>query len=231
MRSRPLIYAARGAAAAVVLLIVSTLFASTAASGVTPSLINGSGSSWAANAVNQWVTDVANQGIQVVYSPDGDSAGRQDFANGTSDFAVTAEGYQGVDPATGLDDTSNGRKYVYVPIAAGGTSFPYQIRFDGHQVENLRLSGETLAKIFTNQITNWDNPAITQDNNGVALPSLPITPVVQAEGSGATQQLSGYFAKQYPQIWQAFAGSPDATEYWPRQGNQVAENGSNQAMN
>ncbi len=231
MRSRLPVLAARGVATMVVLLIASALLANATAGAVTPSLINGSGSSWAANAVNQWVTDVANQGIQVVYSPDGDSAGRQDFANGTSDFAVTAEGYQGVDPSTGLDDTSNGRLYSYVPIAAGGTAFPYQIRFDGQQVENLRLSGETLAKIFTDQITNWDDPAITQDNNGVALPSLPITPVVQAEGSGATQQLSAYFAKEYPQIWQSFAGSSSATEYWPRQGDQVAENGSNQAMN
>ena len=53
-------------------------------------------------------------------------------------------------------------------------------------MENLRLSGETLAKIFTNQITNWDDPEITRDNNGVPLPSLPIIPVVQSEGSGST---------------------------------------------
>ena len=44
-------------------------------------LIEGSGSSWAANAVNQWVADVASEGIQVVYTPDGDAQGRQDFAN------------------------------------------------------------------------------------------------------------------------------------------------------
>ena len=32
--------------------------------------------------------------------------------------------------------------------------------------DNLRLSGQTLAKIFTDEITNWDDPAITKDNNG-----------------------------------------------------------------
>ncbi len=231
MRSRLPILVALGVATSVVVATLSAIFASTASWGVTPSLIQGSGSSWAENAVNQWVTDVSNQGVQVVYNPDGDSAGRQDFANKTSDFGVTSEGYQGVDPSTGLSDTSNGRPYAYIPIAAGGTAFPYQIRLDGKQVENLRLSGETLTKIFTNQITNWDDPAITKDNNGVALPSLPIVPVVQAEGSGATQQLTTYFATEFPQIWSAFAGSSSATEYWPRQGDQVAENGSNQAMN
>ena len=44
---------------------------------------------------------------------------------------MTSIGYQGVDPVTGVSDTSQGRPYAYLPIAAGGTSFPYQIRFDG----------------------------------------------------------------------------------------------------
>ncbi len=194
-------------------------------------LIQGSGSSWAANAVNQWVADVASQGVQVVFTPDGDAQGRQDFANRTSDFAVTAEGYQGVDPVTGVSDNSGGRPYAYLPIAAGGTSFPYQIKIDGQQVENLRLSGQTLAKIFTNQITNWDDPAITKDNNGVQLPSLPIIPVVQSEGSGSTEQLTSYFNAEFPSIWQPFAGQAGGTEYFPRQGDQIAQNGSNSAMN
>ena len=95
-----------------------------ASAAVSHALIQGSGSSWAANAVNQWVADVQSQGLQVVYTPNGDAQGRQDFANLTSDFSVTSLGYQGRDPVTGIDDTSNGRRYAYLPIAAGGTSFP-----------------------------------------------------------------------------------------------------------
>jgi ABC-type phosphate transport system substrate-binding protein len=219
------------ATAAVMALALAPWLAAGPAGAVTPSLIEGSGSSWAENAVNQWVADVASQGVQVVYTPDGDAQGRQDYANKTSDFSVTSDGYQGLDPVTGIDDTSQGRPYAYLPIAAGGTSFPYQIRFDGQQVENLRLSGETLAKIFTNQITNWDNPEITADNNGVALPNLPITPVVQSEGSGATEQLTTYFNTEYPNIWQPYSGLNTGTEYYPRQGDQIAQNGSNSAMN
>jgi phosphate transport system substrate-binding protein len=214
-------------------LIVAASLSGGGVAGAVPatSLIQGSGSSWAANAVNQWVSDVASQGVQVVYTPDGDAQGRQDFANKVSDFAVTAEGFQGVDPATGVSDTSDGRPYAYLPIAAGGTSFPYQIKVDGQQVENLRLSGETLTKIFTNQITNWDNSEITADNNGVQLPDLPITPVVQSEGSGSTYQLTDWFSEQFPSIWNPFAGQSGPTEYFPRQGDEIAQNGSNSAMN
>jgi ABC-type phosphate transport system substrate-binding protein len=219
------------AVAVTVALVLGPLLATSPAGAASHALINGSGSSWAENAVNQWVADVNSEGIQVVYNPDGDAQGRQDFANKVSDFSVTSDGYQGFDPVTGVSDTSQGRPYAYLTIAAGGTSFPYQIKFDGQQVENLRLSGETLAKIFTDQITNWDDPEITKDNNGHALPSLPIIPVVQSEGSGATQQLTNYFASQFPGIWQPFAGQKGGTEYFPRQGNQIAQNGSNGAMN
>jgi phosphate transport system substrate-binding protein len=198
-------------------------------------LIQSSGSSWAAIAVNQWVSDVNSQGIKVVYSPNGDAAGRQDFANKTSDFSVTSLGYQGRDPVTGVNDTSQGRPYAYLPIAAGGTAFPYQIKIHGKQVKNLRLSGETLAKIFTGRITNWSDPEITKDNNGVAIPSLPITPVVQSEGSGATAQLTRYFAKEYPSIWAPFNGGHDTlTEYFPPPSGgsaTIAQNGSDGAMN
>jgi phosphate transport system substrate-binding protein len=212
-------------------VLLGTMLWAAPAGAAPPSQIDGSGSSWAENAVNQWVSDVHAQGVEVVYSPDGDSQGRQDFANKVSDFSVTSDGYQGKDPVTGVIDSSGGRPYAYLPIAAGGTSFPYQIRFDGQQVENLRLSGLTIAKIFTNVITNWDDPEITKDNNGHALPSLPITPVVQSEGSGATNQLTSYLATDFPSVWKAFSGLSGPTEYFPRQGNQIAQNGSNGAMN
>jgi len=220
-----------GGAAAVLAVVVASLVLAGPAGAVTTALIQGSGSSWAENAINQFVADVNAEGIQVVYNPDGDAQGRQDFANKVSDFAVTADGYQGFTSKNGTADTAQGRPYAYLPIASGGTSFPYQIKIDGTQVRNLRLSGATLAKIFTNQITNWSNGTITKDNNGVQLPTLPIVPVVQSEGSGATEQLTNYFAKEYPSIWTTYAGQPGGTEYFPRQGTQIAQDGSNGAMN
>ena len=182
-----------------------------------PRADQGSGSSWAANAVNQWVADVASKASRSSTRP---TATRRAGRTSPTDVRLRGHviGYQGVDPVTGVNDTSQGRPYAYLPIAAGGTSFPYQIRYDGKQVRNLRLSGETLAKIFTNQITNWDDPEITADNNGHALPSLPITPVVQSEGSGATAQLTAYFATEYPSIWQAVPALNEDDRVLPARG-------------
>ena len=194
-------------------------------------LIQGSGSSWSANAVNQWVADVQPSGLQVVYTASGSAQGRKDFGYRTNDFAVSEIGYQGADPLTGESDTPQGRGYAYLPLVSGGTAFPYQVRVRGQLVRNLRLSGRTLALIFTNQITDWSDPAITADNNGRALPSLPITPVVHSEGSGSTAQFTRYMAQQFPDVWHGFAGQASFTEYYPRKGDAIAQSGSDGVMN
>ncbi len=231
----PVAPAAAEAAAAVGATLAVAPAPSTDAAGATPSvvhaLIQGSGSSWAANAINQWVADVKSQGMQVVFTPDGSAQGRKDFGYRTNDFAVSEIGFQGRDPLTGDEDSAQGRAYAYLPLVAGGTAFPYQIRVRGALVRNLRLSGQTLIKIFTNQITNWSDPAITADNNGHALPNLPIIPVVHSEGAGATEMLTRYFATQFPSIWTGFAGADTWTEYYPRQGSEIAQNGSDGVMN
>jgi ABC-type phosphate transport system substrate-binding protein len=207
-----------------------------AASG-SHALIQGSGSSWAANAVNQWVADVASQGMQVVFTANGSALGRKDYANRATDFGVSDVGFLGADPKSGQSDTSLGRSFAYLPVAAGGTSLPYHIDVGNTRIRNLRLSGETVAKIFTGQITNWNDAAITKDNNGRALPSLPIIPVVHAEGAGVTMQFTRYLAKQYPQIWAPCnGGSATETEYFPvncgkSTGNEKAFSGSDGVMN
>jgi ABC-type phosphate transport system substrate-binding protein len=215
--------------AAVAALVLGT--APPAGAAASHQQIVGDGSSWSANAVNQWISDVNAKSLQVVYTAPGSAQGRKDFGYKTTDFAVSDIGFQGTDPLTGASDSAQGRLYAYLPIVAGGTSFPYQIRVGGQLVRNLRLSGETLAKIFTNVITNWNDKQITRDNNGHALPSIPIIPIVHSEGSGSTAQFTAYLARQYPSLWTSFSGADVMTEYFPRKGQQISQNGSDGVMN
>jgi len=202
--------------------------------------IQGSGSTWSSNAVNQWISDVTSQGLQVVFSGVGSAQGRTDFAQQVTDFGVTDIGFQGTDPGTGAQDTNCStqtkicRPYAYEPIVAGGTSFPYHILVAGQLVRSLRLSPQTLTKIFTYQITNWDDPAITADNNGHALPSLQIVPVVHSEGSGSSAQFTTFMNTEFPSIWQPFAKVSSFLEYYPAPVHGqagVAQNGSDGVMN
>lgn len=192
--------------------------------------IEGTGSTWSELIVQQWIADVDANGMKVVYTGGGSSKGRKDFAQGSTDFAISEIPYQGTDEQ-GNADTSNGRQFAYLPIVAGGTAFTYQLKIGGQQVKNLRLSGETIAKIFTNQITNWNDPAIAKDNNGRAFPSLPITPVVRSDGSGTTAQFTLWMDKEHPSIWRPFYGKSGLTSYYPRQGRAIGQAGSDQVMN
>lgn len=187
--------------------------------------ITGTGSAYAANAVNQWVASGLRQGLQVDYTPTGSAAARADFRSYATDFAVSDTPFRGVDPRTGQRDDAGGRAYTYAPLVADAIAVPYQVRVNGELVRDLRLSGETLARIFTGQITDWSDPRITADN-GRQLPSLAITVVVPAEASGASAAFTAYLAKQYPSLWQAFAGSPDWSESYPAAAGFVAVNGS-----
>ena len=194
------------------------------------SQIEGSGSTWSEVILQQWISDVDALGMKVTYNGGGSSQGRKNFAQYVTDFGISEIPYQGTDEF-GNADTSNGRPFAYMPIVAGGTAFTYQVRVGGDLVKNLRLSGETIAKIFTNQITNWNDPAITKDNNGRALPSLPITPVIRSDGSGTTAQFTTWLDKMYPTIWRPFFGRSGLTSYFPRKDRAIAAAGSDQVMN
>jgi ABC-type phosphate transport system substrate-binding protein len=187
--------------------------------GFTP--LNGFGSSWAGPAIDQWAADVNNQGIVINFDPDGSAAGRQEYMLNQADFAASDIAFLTVpDPFQGGTENPPWA-YSYIPIVAGGTSFMYNLQVGGKRIRNLRLSGETIMKIFTGQITNWDNPEITADY-GEQLPSIPITVVVRADGSGASYQFSDWMVHEFPSDWQSFcarSGGPKTncgpTEFYP----------------
>jgi phosphate transport system substrate-binding protein len=213
-----------------VLGLAAVLLAGTAAPAQAASYvaISGSGSTWSQNALDQWRRNVASlYGMQVNYSGTGSSAGRTDFINGTVDFAVSEIPFQSKPDVPGAQpEIPDAGSYAYMPIVAGGTSFMYNLKIGGKRVTNLRLSGDTITKIFTNQITNWSDPAIKADNPGLAMPNKTITPVVRSDGSGSTAQFTLWMSKQYGSQWKSFSGLDGLTSQYPVKGPIKAQNGS-----
>jgi phosphate ABC transporter permease subunit PstA/phosphate ABC transporter phosphate-binding protein len=164
--------------------------------------IGGAGSTWSSNALDQWRRNVVQYGMHINYQANGSSDGRNQFRNGTVDFAISEIPYGLTD--AGVKDLPPTRNYAYMPIVAGGTAFMYNLKIGGQRVTNLRLSGESLARIFTGQATMWNDPKIQKDNPGLTLPAQRIVPVVRSDGSGTTAQLTTWLSKKYASLWDAY---------------------------
>jgi phosphate ABC transporter phosphate-binding protein len=164
--------------------------------------VNGGGSSWSANAVDQWRRNVQQFGMRVNYASTGSSDGRNQFRNGTLDFASSEIPYGLKDG--NVVDTPPSIGFAYMPLVAGGTAFMYNLEVGGKRLTNLKLSGELIVKIFTGVITMWNDPAIAKANPGISLPARKIIPVVRSDGSGSTAQLTTWMASEYSTLWDAY---------------------------
>ncbi|WP_278102338.1 phosphate ABC transporter substrate-binding protein PstS [Microbacterium proteolyticum] len=164
--------------------------------------LSGSGSTWGQNGLDVWRRDVARtDAITVNYSGTGSSAGRRDFIAETVDFAVSDVPFQTEATAESPTPEAGMPPYEYLPLLAGGTALAYNLWIDGHRVTDLRLSGAVVARIFAGRITRWNDPEIQADNPALTMPDQAITPVVRADGSGSSAQLTGWMADRYPSIW------------------------------
>lgn len=193
------------------LAVAVTMLATTLAFGLsTPAnaqvTVDGAGSTWSQIAVDQWRADVARQGVTINFQGVGSTAGRVAYYQGQVDFAVSEIPFQTGAESGGVDEVqaASGRPFAYLPIVAGGTAFMYQLVVGGERVEDLRLSPNTVAKIFTGEITNWNDAQISADNRGRQFPSLTIKPVIRSDGSGTSAQFTAFMAAKTPDVWNAF---------------------------
>jgi ABC-type phosphate transport system substrate-binding protein len=157
-----------------------------------------------------------------------------DYIDNQDDYAVSDEPFRtSVDKLAGLPPEHVPLGFSYIPAPASGVAFPYHLTVGGHQISNLRLSSNTVMKIFTGQITNWDDPQITHDY-GSQLPNLPIIPVIHLDLAGSTFYFTSWLAAVFPAEWNAFCKkvAPSLkppcgpTVAYPQFGNAKAENGS-----
>ncbi|GGK29639.1 hypothetical protein GCM10010124_22930 [Pilimelia terevasa] len=138
--------------------------------------------------------------VTVTYNAVGSGTGKEEFGKGLTDFAGTdslVKDGQGPKPG----------EFLYVPTVAAPITVSYNL--DG--VAALKLSPDTLAKIFQRTVKVWNAPEIAADNAGVTLPATPITVVHRADGSGTTSNFTKYLAAASP-LWKLGSGD---TVAWP----------------
>jgi phosphate transport system substrate-binding protein len=127
------------------------------------------------------------ENVEITYNSTGSGTGKKEFGQGLTDFA-------GSDSTVKDSDGIAAGSWYYVPTVAG----PITISYNLPGVSKLQLSGDTLGKIFGRDIKKWNDPAIAADNPGVTLPDKNITVVHRSDGSGTTNNFTGYLTKASP---------------------------------
>jgi phosphate transport system substrate-binding protein len=178
--------------------------------------IAGAGSTAQQAAQEAWVAEFenANSGVTISYDPVGSGGGREQFIAGGVAFA-------GSDAALSTEEGELEKaekrcepgELIEVPDYIS----PIAVIYNLPGVEELRLDPETLAKIFSQEITSWNDKAIAADNPGVELPDTRITPVNRSDESGTTENFTEYLSEVVPSVW-TYEVSGD----WPVKGGEAA---------
>lgn len=135
---------------AVVVIAASALLASS-----TPAFadtLDASGATFAQPLIDVCKVDFnKDTGHTINYTGGGSGKGRTDFTNNTVAFAGSDTPYTSNEPSN----------IVYAPIYAAPVAVMYNLPT---VKESIYLSPATIAKIFSGNITNWDDRAIAADN-------------------------------------------------------------------
>jgi|UniRef100_UPI00404B3BF6 phosphate transport system substrate-binding protein len=119
--------------------------------------INGSGASFAQPLIDVCKVEFTKEtGHTINYTAGGSGKGRTDFTNNLVDFAASDAVYTSGFPA----------HLEYAPVYAAPIAIFYNLPT---VKEVINLSAETLAQIFSGEITKWNDPRIIEENQKVTI--------------------------------------------------------------
>jgi len=186
-----------------VLLIGNAATAAPKTNKLASATLNGDGSTFQLG-FNQVVIGAfkpVQKAVTINYQGNGSGTGRTDFVNGVVQFAGTDAPYKATDPQPP-------QPFLYFPTVVA----PITVSYNLSSVSDLKLSSDTIAKIFQGQIKTWDDAAIKADNPKAKLPSTTITVVHRSDSSGTTANFTSFLTKASPSVWTLGTGS---TVSWP----------------
>lgn len=176
----------------------------------------GAGASSQEAAMEAWIAGIqdANPELNVSYDPVGSGGGREQFIAGGQTLFAASDAALEDEELTGAMERCAPGDLIQVP----GYVSPIAVVYNLDGVEELQLSPETLASIFKQEITTWDDEAIAEDNPDADLPDTTIAPVNRSDESGTTENFVDYMAKVAPDIWDF-----PVDGNWPVPGGEAAQ--------
>jgi phosphate transport system substrate-binding protein len=165
-------------ATASIALLTSVAFAGPAHAAES---ISGEGSSFANGRITACAASYT--GGEVTYAATGSGNGRTAFIKGTRDFAGSDSVFKTTDVVP--------NKYVYVPVTGGPIAFAYNVG----GLNNLKLTPELIAAIFSGKVTKWNDARIAKLNKGAQLPNKVITVGYRSGSSGTSENLTDFLVQ------------------------------------
>lgn len=161
------------------------------------SAIAGAGSTFVTPLMQAWITGYQSLHPKrlINYRPIGSGGGIDDYKKGFLEFAAT-------DAPLSDEQLKDLSPTIQVPGTAGPVCIIYSL--PGLE-KPLRLSPDSLARIYLGTIVSWQDAAIARDNPGATLPKYPVIVVHRTDGSGTTNILTTYLSK-ISQQWSWKAG-------------------------
>ncbi|KIH96555.1 phosphate ABC transporter substrate-binding protein [Streptomonospora alba] len=181
--------------------------------------LSAAGSSAQENAMYTWVAgyQLACEDSLILYDSVGSGAGRSQFLEAAVDFAGSDAALDEQEHKRARRRCSDGSPAINIP----GYVVPIAVIFDVEGVDSLNLPPETLARVFNQDITRWNDPEIAEHNPDTDLPDLRITPVTRADDSGTTENFTGYLDAAAGGAW---PHDPGGT--WPIEPVEAAQGNS-----
>nr|WP_235590547.1 phosphate ABC transporter substrate-binding protein PstS [Leucobacter sp. G161] len=178
------------------------------ASSLTGTLSGAGASSQDAAQQQGWIAgfQTANADVTINYDPSGSGAGRESFQKGAVAFAGSDRAFKAEEITAGPFDACTTSDIVEIPAYIS----PIALVFNVDGVDNLNLDAATIAKIFTGEISKWNDAAIAAANPDATLPDQAIVPVHRSDKSGTTGNFTEYLAAAAPEAWTA-----GSVEEWP----------------
>jgi phosphate transport system substrate-binding protein len=170
--------------------------------------LSGAGSSFVEPMMKKWAGEYAKaKGVEIDYTSSGSGNGVTQMIEKRNDFGCT-------DAPMNDEQLDKARKeggdVVHVPLVMGGVVPIYNLP----DVEKpLKFTGPVLADIFLGKIKKWNDPALAQINEGVALPDMAISVAHRSDASGTSYIFTDYLSKVSPE-WKKQVGFSTEPK-WP----------------
>jgi phosphate transport system substrate-binding protein len=151
-----------------------------------PVTLTESGSSLLLPYLQQMVAPLRADYPNVTLAPSGGGSGK-----GVNDAISGAVVMGGSDAYLSDGQAAQNPDLLDVPVAISAQAINYNLP----GVNDLRLSGDVIARIYEGRIGVWNDPAIARLNPGVSLPATAIVPVHRSDASGDTFLFTAFLTR------------------------------------